>query len=115
MEQSCCNVGAQTVFYVCMSLGAAGAHPSSRTLRAALMRAFRIPSGRVVFFTFAPFIREGWQFPMSVNIFLNSYPSFFFFTGFSILLTLWAEVRFPPAVSCGPVCAWSALFTPLWK
>lgn len=51
-------------------------------------------SGRVVFFTFAPFIREGWQFPMSVNIFLNSYPSFFFFTGFSILLTLWAEVRF---------------------
>jgi hypothetical protein len=62
-----------------------------------------------VFFTFAPFIMEGLPFPEVFNQLLNIIPSVCFFTGYIIILAMYAPAT---CVVCNIICScrWLALW-----
>ena len=55
------------------------------------------PTGRIAYFALMPILdSEHINYPYPLNFFLNTVPSFFFFTGFLIVLFLWYEFQCLP-------------------
>jgi len=53
--------------------------------------------GRMTFFIMSPFVYEGnLVIPLTPRLLWNTLPSFFYLTGFSIVLALWAEIYHNP-------------------